>query len=426
MFNYYPDLVWAIDYILLLISLGLAVIVILTALLQSHSWNRRNYHLRNIKKNIQSLARSGQNSMADTCLQLPIKSMEQFLDVATNREAVLFSEPERNLIKECFGESDKIARIQRIARSSRNKWRRIEALLSLGYAQDASSLDIMKEAALDKNGDVAYYSLLALGLIKNIESAKILLELLKKKISSPAKVVSILETFPPAIVDEAAMLLDDANPMVRFWAVNLVAKFRDGRYVKKIEGLTGDTSTDVRAAACGSLGGIGRRESKDVLLKCLKDKSSIVRMNAVRSLSTLAGDETMGEIAGLIKEDSLLVRGAVKTAMAGHIDAALPFIEKILSGDDELAKKEAIEAFEISGYMTKLLKNIISNDSNRKEGAVNLLRSMIKAHAHFGVAAAFADLGRAEREKAMEELQTIDRPFAEHVAKKIRGEIAEL
>jgi hypothetical protein len=149
-------------------------------------------------------------------------------------------------------------------------------------------------------------------------------------------------------------------------------------------------------------------------------------MNAVGSLSKLAGAEMMGEIAGLIKEDSLLVRGAVKTAMADHIDAALPFIKKILSGSDEPAKKEVIEAIEISGYMTKLFKDIISDDPRRRADAVDLLGSMIKARAHFGVEAELSGLGKAEFAKVMEVLRTIDRPFAEHAAMKIKQEIAEL
>lgn len=425
MFNYYTDIVWNIDKTLFILTAIMGVAVIIYALLRNHSENKRRQGILNIKKNVNALATLGQKPSDGTCPTVGATTSQQFLDVEMEREQVLFDGTEKQFIRKCFGTSPQIDAIRKMALSSRNKWRRIEAILSMGYAEDTASLGIIKNAALDKDEDVAYYSLLALGLIKNIESAKILLELMKKNIFSPSKIASLLETFPPEIVDETAKMMDDASPLVRFWAINLIAKFKVARYLKKLEELTKDPSSDVRAAACESLGAIGNRESKGALLKCLKDKSWIVRTSAVKVLSSIIGGEAIKEVALLIKDDSLLVREAVKAAMASNIEASMPFIKAILSENDELAKREVIEALEISGYTKKLLKSIISKEAEKKSEAVNLLKLMIRAQAHFGIETVLDSLGKTEYNETLEVLQTIDRSFAEHIKKKARREITE-
>ena len=220
--------------------------------------------------------------------------------------------------------------------------------------------------------------------------------------------------------------MEDKDPVVRFWAATLVAKLGGERHARKLEMLTQDLSTDVRTVACGCLGAIGKKESKDALLKCLNDESWRVRMNAVKSLSKLAGDETIGQIAGLINEKSMLVKEAVKDALASHITAALPAIEKILSGSDEIARKQAVEAVEASGYVPRLLKDAISDDSRKKAEAIGLLTAMVKASAHFGIENALVGMPKDQREKALGVLQAIDGPFARHVIKKMKREISEL
>lgn len=425
-YNYFENIVWNANKILLALGIAISVVTVVYALIVNYFENNRRRKLLAIKQNVHALAMSGQKPTGETCLTVDTKTMQAFLDVEMEREQVLFSDTEKQFIRKCFAYPEKIESAKKTAQQTANRWRRIEAILSLGYAGDVSSLEIIKNGALDRNEDVAYYSLLALGLIKNVESGKILLELLKKKVFSPSKVISILESFPPAVADEAAKLMEDNDPVIRFWAGTLVARLGGERHSRKLETLTQDFSTDVRAMACGCLGAIGKKESKDALLKCLKDDSWRVRMNAVKSLSKLAGDETIGQIAGLINEDSLLVKETVKDAMASHIKAALPSIEKILSGGDELARKEAVEAIDISGYLPQLLKDAVSDDPGKKAEAARLLKAMIKASAHFGIEAALAGLSKDQRDKVVGLLQTIDSSFAAHVVKKIKREIAEL
>ena len=379
-----------------------------------------------IQKNVHALAISGQKPSGETCPTAEAKTAQQFLDVAMDREQLLFEEPEKRFIKECFARSDKILYIQNIANRSRNKWRRIEAILSLGYAEDTSALEIIKRSLYDKDDDISYFSMLALGLIKNAQSAKILLDYLKKNIFRASKIVSILVTFPAAIVDEIMKLTADADASIRFWSLKLISKFKPERYISQVEQLTKDASSDVRAAACECLGKIGRKEVKNALLKCLKDNQWFVRMQAVRALSSILGDEAMPEVIDLIKDNSLLVKESVKTAMTSHIEATLPFIEKILSGPDELAKKEVIEALDISGYIMKLLNSIISENGKERSDAINLLKWMLRAKSHSGIETALSNFEQNRQNKILEVIKNIDRPFAGHVEKKLKQEINEL
>ena len=420
------SIVLNIDIVLVGVSIFFCLFIALYVIVKGYLENRRKRFLLAIKTNVHSLAISGQKPSGETCPTVSAKTPEQFLDVEMDREELLFDEPEKQFIKECFVTSDKILAIQTIAKNSKNKWRRIEAVLSLGYAEDLSSLDIIKEALYDRDDDVAYFSMLALGLIKNVKSAKILLDYLKKNIFRASKIASILEAFPVSITDEVIKLTDDPDASVRFWAIKLISKLNPKAYTGKVEELTRDPSADVRSAACECLGKIGHKEAKASLLKCLKDSAWYVRMQAVRALSTILGEEAIPDIAGLMKDDSVLVKDSVKTAMSGHIETSRPFIEKILSGQGELIKKEAIEALEISGYMTKVLHDLISEDNKRREASTSLLRAVIKASAHSGVESALDDFTGNMQDRILTAIKDIDKPFAEHMEKKLKHQIEEI
>ena len=152
------------------------------------------------------------------------------------------------------------------------KWKRVTAIITLGYINAPSSLAILEKTILDKDEDISYYSMLSLGQIKNNVSAEILLDFLEKRVYSGYKIVSVLENFPSTIVDEVIKKTGSNDPITRFWAIKLLTKFKPKEYMKKIEEFTRDKSPDVRAAACEFLGELGLSEVKESLLRCLNDK----------------------------------------------------------------------------------------------------------------------------------------------------------
>lgn len=324
MYSYYVNLVWLVNVILLFLALFLSAIIIAYAAIKEPLANKRLRNLAAIKTNLYSLAENGKGEIKDACPVIAGKiNPEQFLEIVRDWRPLLSGKIEQQL-KECFVVSGKIDDIERVARRSRNKWNKIQALTILGYAHSPHALEILKSSILSRDEDVSYFSLLALGQIKNRASAKILLDFLSKHIFSGHRIVSLLETFPAEVVEEALRATYDKDPFVRFWSVKLLAKFKPAQGFKRIEELTGDGSADVRAASCECLGEVGEKKAQDALRRCLKDEVWFVRMHAAKALSKISEAGYAPEIAGLTEDPAWLVRDTVKKIMLHNIEAYLP------------------------------------------------------------------------------------------------------
>lgn len=420
MYNYHIDLIWAIDKALLLFLVLLACRIILFSAVKEYSWKKYSRALLlRIKKDVYEAALSGERIVKSATSATP----RLFLDVVTNRnrDIVFFNETEQKLFKDSFISPKRIAQLERISLKARNKWLRIEAILSLGYTQDLSALRILDKTILDKDEDVVYFSMIALSQIKTAQSAKILIEFLERNASAGFKIASILESFPPEITAKLSTLLKSESPLVRFWALKIISKFRPAEFIKDIENLTLDKQEEVRAAACECLGGIGERKAQDSLSKCLKDDSWLVRVNAIRALTRILGKDCLPEVMPLINDGSLSVIDAVKDCLVINIEAALPYIEKFLSGEDGVAKRVSVEALEASGYTVEILKGILSPDLSRKTSSFKLLEGMIKSGARFGLEPAINNFEEVSRKKLLEIVDAINSKFKENTGEKLQG-----
>jgi HEAT repeat protein len=347
MYNYYADIVWKINGTLFCSLILVSVVIFICAELEEYFWNKRRRKLLNIKKNVYETILSGKIPSNAVCRPFAdLATPELFLDVETNRsmEAVFFNDSERELFKSCFATPEHISRLTKFVKGSRNKWPRIEAILSLGHSQLESVIDTIKGPLLGKDKDTAYFSMIALGQIKTVASARALLERLRKDPSSGYGVASILESYPKDIVDDVIKLTGDRDPMVRFWAVTILSKFASVEHIGKIEKFAADPSAELRAAACDCLGNTGNVEAKPTLLKCLKDDSWLVKKHAIYALEKVMGDKAVPDVIELISSHSWSVIDAVKDVMTKHIKASLPFIEKFIAGHDYITKKYSIIA----------------------------------------------------------------------------------
>jgi FOG: HEAT repeat len=180
--------------------------------------------------------------------------------------------------------------------------------------------------------------------------------------------------------------------------LKLLSKFTSREHISKLEKFTEDMVPEIRAAACDCLGNTGSPDVKSALIRRLKDDNWLVRSRAVYSLGKIMKDAAIPEVTVLINDPSWVVLDAVKTVMADHIEASLPYIGKFLAGDYELAKKYSVLALQDSGYMEKLLKEAILGKTN----AVRLMKGVVRSKFHSGLDAALGALDPADREKAME------------------------
>ena len=413
--NYHVDLIWVIDEILLGIVIILGLIIIVYSLVKEYRWRRRSGALLNIKKNIYELVLSGKNSDINTCLpEISGITEQQFLDVATNRnrETTFFNESEQEALKGCFVSAERIAAVEKTAIFSWRKWRRVEAILTLGYAQDAASLSTLKKTIYERDPDISYFSIIALGQMKNPASAKILLGFVKERFLYPYRIFSILEVFPSEISEEVICLTESPLPQVRAWSIALISKLGVWQYHKKIEEFTKDESAQVRASACDCLAEFGRKESGGVIIKCFTDDSWLVRVSAVKALFKVWGEESLPEIMEMLNDGSLSVIESIKVLVTENIETCIPYIEELLLGTDEMSKRVSIEALESSGYIVKLFKNILTGSPKDKTKAESLIKSLINAFAYAGLEGSLLSFPGEERGRLLDIIRNIDEPAA--------------
>ena len=299
------------------------------------------------------------------------------------------------------------------------KWHRIREIIGLGSANSPDALDILKKTILNKDEDIAYFSMLSLGQIKNNASAGILLDFLGDHVFSGHRIVSLLESFPATIVEDVLKRTYSEDPVVRFWTVKLLSKFKPAQYAKRIEELAADDSADVRAAACECLSELGSRQARERLIGCLNDKMWFVRMHAVRALSKILGAECAADISDSLNDEAWLVRDSVKKAMIHNIEAFLPLIRDILRSYTHIAKDDCVEALQQSGYLAILLKNVPSQES------MDLLEGVIKAGGHSGLESALSAFEPEQRSRIIGVIKGIDAGFGEHIDKKLNNMLNE-
>lgn len=423
--SYYPELVWKIDTVLL-VFLGLLVLSIAVYILvQEFFFKIRRDRLLNVKNNIYEMLLQTKDKSVLFCGEGKLTS-QQFIDVMSNRFrwAVFFNDNEQAGLKRCFIKQDDMTEIERLAKRSRNKWRRIEAMLALGFAGAPSALVALEKGLFDKDSDISYFSLLALGRIRTDLSLRILLAFLRQNTLRRQKVASILEFFPPAAADRVIKLADESDPELCFWALKILSRFKPVKYLGKIKNLSRHYDHNVRAAACECLGSIGGRESEEILTKGLKDEAWFVRAQAARGLSQAMGADCCQYIAPLLSDNSLNVVETAGDILAMYAEAALPYLEKLLTGDDNLAKRKAIEVLATCGFIEKLVRGSLQGIP---PGAhqMKLIDILIRSGAHYSIESAVLRLGPRECADMTEKIKSMNEDFGQHLLQKTQGLIKE-
>jgi hypothetical protein len=286
----------------------------------------------------------------------------------------------------------------------------VEAILTLGYTQAAASVSTLKKTINDKDQDISYFSIVALGQIRSIPSAKTLLDFVKKHSRYHYRILSFLESFPLEIADEVIGLTNSFNHEIRSWAIKLTCRLKALQYITKIEELTRDESADVRASACDCLGEFGKKSSANVLTKCLGDDFWMVRVSAVKALFKVLGQEGLPEIMTRINDGSLSVIESVKALITENIEICLPYVEKFLRGNDEMARRVSVESLEASGYIIKLLKNILTGQDKDKDMEVRLLKGLITSQAYAGLEVSIFSFSVDKQKKLLGIIKGIDEP----------------
>jgi uncharacterized membrane protein len=396
--------------------LVLVILAIMTQAVLTQLWEKKQLQgADTLVDTLRTIALFDPDTIRHSCPRLISRAnFKQIFILAKNIKSS-FAPAQEAYLKSCFSH-DQIDHIQRRARRSFRKWRRIEALLLLGYINAPGALPILKEGIASKDEDISYFSMLALGKIQTPESAAALLGFLPYHAFSGYKIVSILDKFPPWVVDETLKVLGHRDPFVRFWAIKLLIKFKPAVHADTIIQFTRDPSADVRAASCECLGELGNLQAKEALRACLEDEAWFVRMHAVRSLHKLLGSACLAEVIGLISDQSWLVKESVKQVMVEDIAASLSHVLTCLCGGDIESKRVCISALVDSGYVKILLSQLLSLDAQVKDRAIRLLGLLIGSRIHFGLKKTLETFEENEQRKILAVVYTIDKDLVGHIA----------
>jgi hypothetical protein len=158
MYNYYLGTVLVVDVILLAATLLLTITILCFVIIKSHNDKFRNYGLLKIKQDLYKLFVSGEENAA--LHQMAAKStIEQFIDIAANRrrDAVFFNQAEQAAFRKYFVKKNILKTLEKRASNPWNKWRRIEAIIALGFSQDESAISVLQKSLKDRDLDVSYF-----------------------------------------------------------------------------------------------------------------------------------------------------------------------------------------------------------------------------------------------------------------------------
>lgn len=425
--NYHADIILIIDFALLALSLSLTAVVIVFLLTRRYAKKRRYAALLKIKQEVYDLILSGKTAQDASSFLKKMLRADIYVDIASNRnrDAVFFNETEQILLKEIFLRSSLLPNIENTARKCVNKWRRIEAIMALGYSNSPSALKILKQSVNNKDADMVYFSVISLGQIKTALSGRILIDILSRRDFYRNRIASILGGFPQEIVGDLSALLDHKDEDVRFWGLKILADFKPRFMLKKIEAMTKDPSGKVRAAACDCLGGMGDIEAKNTIVNCLKDDLWLVRVSAVSALCDLLKEKCLPEVVRLINDGSLSVIESVKEAIAKYHDKALPFIKNIFQHGDVMAKKIAVEILEESALLNGLINAVLDDKGEGRRQPLIIIKGMISVQAHFGFESVLKKMDRDRQKEFLDILREEDNELARHVESSLCGKTIE-
>jgi HEAT repeat protein len=180
-----------------------------------------------------------------------------------------------------------------------------------------------------------------------------------------------------------SLALSDRSPSVRDEAVLLVTEHRLKRAAPLVEPLLYDDSEDVRydAAECIGILQKGRNSSPPGLKDLLRDRSAVVRAQAVESLALLEDRSALPNVVLLLSDENPVVR-SYAASMVGMLGgrAYLKIISRSLSRENhDLARIGLYEALFLLGkrkVLPAMLMLLESSDYRVRCSVANTLEVM--------------------------------------------------
>jgi HEAT repeat protein len=263
-------------------------------------------------------------------------------------------------------------------RGAAQKWRRIAALRVLFHGRHAGILRLLERALGDVDPDVVGAAVDLLGSMGDRQAAFLLVGGLRAQVYPPSRIATLLDGFPFPIAELLLPLLDDASPVVRFWAATLLVRYAgtDG-LEDRLVFLARDPDPLVRKATVETLGRIGGAKAAATALELLEDPVWYVRAHAARALGDLGRADLADRIMPLLADGEWWVRFAVKESLQAMGAAIVPDLIPYLDHADGFARNGTAEVLQNLGFLDSLAAGVANRPNDAARAA--LLRKIVSA-----------------------------------------------
>lgn len=317
---YYTDFIWKLDAAFFYLAAALALISIAYLIISRRIEKKRYLHQMKLIARLKRFPNFDNNIIRSVCAAVVRKTTPfEFYDIAKYRDNIY---PQRlsGQFNECLIDSGKVDEAEAVAWRSKSKWRRIEAIISVGHLRSPKALTLLSETLFNKDEDVKYFSLLALSYIKTDDAAAVILEALRQKVFSGELIASLLINFPSTIIVRFVEALGSSDTGLRLWAVKLLTKFKAEQDYLKVLALIDDPLLDVRSAVCEYMGELKIKAAEEKIRSRLADNAWQVRIQAVLALEKINGPDCLKDIENLLKDDNWYVRDSVQRIMTKYLN----------------------------------------------------------------------------------------------------------
>lgn len=230
------------------------------------------------------------------------------------------------------------------ARYGGDRWRRVSALSVVTRIRSPQIHELLRQALTERDRDIAGAAVVLLGRLQDRQAAEILVLALCRNWYSAARIATQLDHFKIPLADILLPLVVDASPQVRYWAVSLLARYRNVDYLGQLIALmVNDPDASVRKAVAKTLGTVGGPHAAPTALKLLDDPVDFVRANAARALGNLAQVSLAGSVTPLLADREWGVRLAAREALVAMGPGVRRVVAAQLNSPDTFARDSAAE-----------------------------------------------------------------------------------
>lgn len=259
------------------------------------------------------------------------------------------------------------------------RWQRVGALrvAALGGLPEAATL--LQEATRSPDEEIQAAGVRILGELGTPAAQHLLVELVRTGAFPRSRVASQLDGASLS-VEMLRPLLDDTEPVVRYWGAKLLERASDNPAASDaLLTAAADDDANVRAAAAGSLAGDPSEQATEALVALLVDPSSHVRLHAARSIGRRGTVKAADRVASLLSDRDWWVRTSAKRALESLGAEAVPAVRPHLRTDDEFVRNGAAEILQNLGLVRTLVDRVATATNGEGEAAAAELAPILTA-----------------------------------------------